>query len=123
MPINPGELKIAIGTSSPNEIYTAGVAPNFKSKINNPSGLSFYDIYTNTSKTQSGILIAPGYEKINFNGTPITNNNLPSNFKFRDLRLYHDGRVYLGSSADEYLILGPVSYPSFLYYTVGMELI
>ena len=121
MSISRNTTTIALGTSSPDEIYTAGVAPNFKSKINNPSGLSFYDIYTNTSKTQSGRLIAPGYEKINFNGTPITNNNLPSNFKIRDLGLYKN--VYFGSSADEYLILGPVSYPSFLYYTVGMELI
>ena len=59
MTIQQNQTLIAFGTSSPNEIYTAGVAPNFKSKINNPSGLSFYDVYTNTSKTQSGRLIAP----------------------------------------------------------------
>jgi hypothetical protein len=107
MAIQSDYLTIAYGTAAPNENYTVGYADNFKEKIVNPSGLSYWDIYTNSTKTSSGQLIAPKYETLNFSGKPVANSNLPSNFLVTNSLSYYSEVTwgFIGSASDEYIIL------------------
>jgi hypothetical protein len=97
-------LTIAYGTVAPNENYNVGYADNFKEKIINPSGLSYWDIYTNSTKTSSGQLIAPKYETLNFSGKPVANSNLQSNFLVTNSYDLNNWG-FIGSASDEYIIL------------------
>jgi len=105
MPISTNSLTIAYGTADPNEIYTVGYSANFKEKLVNPSGLAYWDIYTNSSKTSSGQLIAPRYETLNFNGSPVSNSNINTNFFITNNYSYYDNWAFTGSASDEYVIL------------------
>jgi hypothetical protein len=58
MSIYSGSLTIAYRTTAPNDNYTVGYADNLKERIANSLGLAYWDIYTNSSKTSSGQLIA-----------------------------------------------------------------
>lgn len=112
MPISSNSLTIAYGTAAPNEVYTVGYANNFKEKLINPSGLAYWDIYTNSSKTSSGQLIAPRYETLNFNGGPVSNSNINTNFLITNSYDSWGDWGFTGSASDEYVILSKNRYDS-----------
>jgi predicted DNA-binding WGR domain protein len=108
MPISGNRtLNVVFGTSALNDIYTVGYADSFKYSGNNPSGLGYYEVYTNTTKTDYGILIAPYYETLNFAGKPISNGSLPKNFFTTFLGSDYKYPSFQGSASDEYVVISP----------------
>jgi hypothetical protein len=99
------------GSSGTSDILATSWDSTLASSLVTPSGLTAWQVYTSSSKTDFFTVFAPFIETINFNGTPVNQSSSPAStqrISYSDGHQIADSYAGFRTGADDDLVFGRI---------------